>query len=187
MLADPEPDGFVRRPEPLLPESGYHLSSCRATSDLDRPAASQRVGGLQPLDEPSTSIRRPFPRGIHDRVDVFRRWPNHGLSPVHDHKPSRRENPGREQFFTAAENRSRPRFTRPTKVSGSGTSRRGFVPACAPDSSLNLPDSSQARPIRPCPCPIRHIFALRCLTVLFGVVESPRSFLPPIAPAGVRS
>ena len=34
-------------------------------------------------------------------------------------------------------------------------------PALAADSSLNLPDSSQARPIRPYPCPIRPILDLR--------------------------
>ena len=32
---------------------------------------------------------------------------------------------------------------------------KGVTLALAADSSLNLPDSSQARPIRPCPCPIR--------------------------------
>ena len=74
----------------LLAESGYHLSSCRATGDLDRPAASSRIGGLQPLDKSGTSVRRPFPCGIHDRVDVFCRWPNQGLSAAHNHKPARR-------------------------------------------------------------------------------------------------
>lgn len=134
VLMDPEPDGFIRRPGPLLAESGYHLSSCRATGDLDRPAASSRIGGLQPLDEPGTSVRRPFPCGIHDRVDVFYRWPNHGLSSVHNHKPAR--------WPRAAELRS-GRYGRPRSSPAPGRDRH--VRGCAMAFPLQRNDHALRR------------------------------------------
>jgi hypothetical protein len=102
----------------------------------------------------------------------------------------RSRNSGQREFDNAIG--SRPRglpATTPPDPGGGGSPRLSRRISSQPvaDSSLDLPDSSQARPIRPCPCPIRHILELRSLTVSLGVIQRPRSFLPLTAPAGVRS
>jgi hypothetical protein len=66
-----------------------------------------------------------------------------------------------------------------------GARPRGWAAdALAADSSLDLPDSSHARLIRPCPCPIRHILTLvasgfRCKRRLHFLMAVRRVVAPP--------